>query len=92
MTLSSFKNSSKLITTVIIVVIYGAGAYFLGATGFLPKYIKLQNELQVKGLADKKIQKSPIDSPVPFADSQSTSIESATVKHCSNTKLGFEIV
>lgn len=76
----------------IVLAVYGAGAYFLGATGFLPKYIKLQNEQQIKGLADKKTQKSPIDSPVPFADSQSTSIKSAIVKHCSNTKLGYEIV
>lgn len=92
MTLSSFKKNSKLTFLIVFVVIYGLGAYILGATGFLPKFAKLQNELKIKGIADKKAITNPIDSPVPFTDTQSVTIESASVKHCSNTKLGFEVV
>lgn len=92
MTLSSFKNSSRISFIAIFLVIYGVGAYTLGATGFFPRFVKLQKELQVQGVADRKAAQNPIDSPVPFTDTQSTSIESSSVKHCSNTKLGFEVV
>jgi hypothetical protein len=92
LTLSSFKNNSKFIFIISVLIIYGGVAYVLGATGFLPKFTKFQNELKVKGTADKKAIQNPIDSPVPFSDSQSTSIESSMIKHCSNTKLGFEVV
>lgn len=71
---------------------YGVGAYTLGATGFFPKFAQFQKELQVKGIADRKAAQNPIDLPVPFTDTQSTTIESSSVKHCSNTKLGFEVV
>lgn len=76
----------------IFLVVYGVGSYVLGATGLLPKFTKLQNELKVKGTEDKKTIENPIDSPVPFTDTQSNSIESSMIKHCSNTKVGFEVV
>ena len=91
MTLSSFKKNSKFSILISALIIYGAGFYLLGSTNFLQKLRSLQDLIKVKGASTKFNLNKPIDSPIPFADSQSTSIISSYIKHCSNTKLGFEV-
>lgn len=90
MTLSSFKKNTKLATIPIIFVAYGAVSYLLGATNFLQN-INLINFGKIKGEQAKSKLNKPIDSPVPYADTQTTTIVSSYVKRCSNTQLGFEV-
>lgn len=91
MTLSSFKKNSKFPILVALVIAYGAVSYLLGSTNAIQKLPSLPDFLKVKGTSAKSNLNKPIDSPIPFADSQSTSIISSYIKHCSNTKLGFEV-
>lgn len=90
MTLSSFKKNSKFPILITFIVAYGAISYFLGRVDFL-KNLQFDSIPKTKGEATQSNLNKPIDSPVPFADSQSTSIISSYIKRCSNTKLGFEV-
>lgn len=89
MTLSSFKKHSKLSIILAILVLYGIGSYLLGSNSLkLPDFGKITN---VKGEKTKNGIVTPLDSPAPFADTQTTTIISSFVKQCSNTKYGFEV-
>lgn len=91
MTLSSFKKHTKLTFFIGIFVLYGVGSYLLGNYRSDIKIPSLDKLIKVKGVSTKNSLVTPIDSPVPFSDTQSTSIISSYVKQCSNTKYGFEV-
>ena len=65
-------------------MVYGITSYYLG------KNQKI-NIPSIKGTADTNDLSAPINSPVPFADTQVTTIYTSHVKLCSNTTLGFEV-
>lgn len=64
---------------------YGTGFYLLG------KNSNLVANLKVKGATTNKTLESPLESPVPFADTQSSTITASYVKLCANTVYGFEL-
>jgi len=70
---------------VIFLTVYGLGFYQLG------KNSSLVNILRVKGASAQKTIDTPLDSPVPFADTQSSTITASFVKLCANTAFGFEV-
>lgn len=88
LTLSSFKKHSRLTLLIVFLAVYALAFYLLGATSLKSN---LANLLRVKGVATQKDIKSPLESPIPAADSQSASIISSYVKLCSNATYGFEI-
>lgn len=85
MTLVDFKRSLKFILVIIFLMGYGLGFYLLGRNSNLAK------TLSVKGVATDQTLASPLESPVPFADTQSATITSSYVKLCANTVHGFEL-
>ncbi|MBI3397504.1 hypothetical protein HY045_03440 [Candidatus Woesebacteria bacterium] len=89
MTLSSFKKQSKFSIFLFLLVIYGLGSYLLGKGSFKLPNLNISNN--IKGVSTKNGIVTPVDSPVPFADTQTTTIVSSYVKQCSNTKYGFEV-
>lgn len=88
MTLASFKKNSRLILVIVFLAAYALAFYFLGATPLKQNLAKLLN---VKGVSTQKDIKSPLESPIPAADSQSASIIASYVKLCSNATYGFEV-
>lgn len=66
-------------------VAYGGVAYQVG------KLQKIPDILKVKGTSNQKTIDSPVNSPVPFADTQSQTITASFVRLCSNTTNGFEL-
>lgn len=91
MTLSSFKKHTKLSFFIGLFILYGLGSYLLGNYRSDIKIPSLDKLIKIKGVSTKNNIVMPIDSPVPFMDTQSTSIISSYVKQCSNTKYGFEV-
>ncbi|MCR4324400.1 MAG: hypothetical protein NUV69_01800 [Candidatus Curtissbacteria bacterium] len=87
MTLAQFKKRSKTLGIFAFLIIYGAGFYQLGKSSSLVNFIK------VKGVSTKQTSSfsTPIESPAPYADTQSAKILSSFVKLCANTVYGFEI-
>lgn len=85
MTLSKFKNNLKVVLIVATLLAYGVGSYHLG------KLQKIPDVLKVKGEKDQRKIDSPVDFPVPFADTQSQTITASFVRLCSNTVHGFEL-
>lgn len=85
MTLANFKNNLKIVLVVICLSAYGAGAYLLGKSQNLKEFIR------VKGTSSQNQPNSPVESPVPFADTQSHIITPSYVRLCSNTTSGFEL-
>jgi hypothetical protein len=71
---------------IIFLTVYGLGFYHLG------KNSSLVNILKVKGaFTEKSTIETPLDSPVPFADTQTSTITASFVKLCPNTVFGFEV-
>lgn len=85
MTLAKFKNNLKIVLVIISLSVYGAGAYLLG------KSQNVKELIRVKGTSSQNQPNSPIESPVPFADTQSHTITPSYVRLCSNTTSGFEL-
>lgn len=85
MTLSGLKFKIKVLVIIIISVLYGAGAYFLG------KSSGIGNLLKIKGVATQKAIEAPVESLIPYSDSQSGTVIPSYVKLCANTVYGFEI-
>ncbi|EKD57677.1 MAG: hypothetical protein ACD_57C00191G0001 [uncultured bacterium] len=85
MTLTSLKSKAKVYTIIILLIIYGAGAYFVGRSSAFGQILKIRKEVPQRAIV------APIESPMPYADTQSGSVISAHVKLCSNTVYGFEI-
>lgn len=46
---------------------------------------------KVKGISTNKVMETPLNSPVPFADTQTPSISASYIKLCANTFYSFEI-
>lgn len=69
----------------ILLSLYGAGAFLLGKSQNLGDLIK------VKGTTTQNETNSPVNSPVPFADTQSQTVIASYVRLCSNTIDGFQI-
>lgn len=87
MTLSSFKKRSKYLIFLSLLLVYGIVSFQLGKWESFPKLDKL---LKVKGVSAQKL-KSPVESPAPYSDVQSTSVISGYVKQCANTAASFEV-
>lgn len=68
--------------------LYGLGFYLLGSTSIKQNVASLMN---VRGLSTKAGPASPVDSPIPAADTQTNSIIASYVKLCSNVTYGFSI-
>lgn len=91
MTLSSFKNRSKLSILAAFLIVYAAGFFVLGKYTNNQQISKLENILSVKGATDIKKEPAGPDSPVPYADTQSAKTVASFVKICSNTNHSFEV-
>lgn len=88
LTLSSFKKHSKITLVVAFMAVYGLGFFLLGSTSMRQNVASLLN---VRGAATKAGPTSPIDNPIPAADTQSVSIVASYVKLCSNATYTFSI-
>lgn len=91
MTLSSFKNRSKLGLVAALLILYAGTFFVLGKYTSHEQISQLEDLLRVKGA--KQTQKSTPgpDSPVPYADSQSSQTVASFVKLCANTNYSFEV-
>lgn len=85
MSLKDFKKNLKFTVVIIFLFVYGLGFYLIG------KNSSLVNILKVQGVKSQKAQESPIDVPVPFADTQSGTVTPKSVKLCANTQQGFQL-
>lgn len=85
MTLASFKKNLKLTLAIVFLTVYGLGFYLLG------KSSNIVDVLKVKGTSERNVIESPLESPVPFADTQTSTITASYVKLCANTVHGFEL-
>lgn len=88
LTLSSFKKHSKFTLAISFMVLYGLGFFLLGSTSIRQNVASLLN---VRGAATKAGPTSPVDSPIPAADTQTNSIIASYVKLCSNATYGFSV-
>lgn len=86
MTLKVLKSHLRTSSILSFLIIYGIGFYFLGKSASLPALISKYKDKPVASKID-----SPIQSPRPNEDAQSTSVIGAFVKLCSNSTSGFEI-
>ena len=66
-------------------IVYAAAFFLLGksSNGF--------DLNKVKGVSTKNEVKTPLSSPIPFADTQTPTITSSYVKLCANTLYSFEV-
>jgi len=85
LTLTSLKSKEKTYLIILLFVFYGVGAFYLGRSSAIGQILNLRKE------APKNAIEAPIESPIPYADTQSGSVISAQIKLCSNTAYGFEI-
>lgn len=85
MTLKEFKKSLKLSSVIIFLVAYGVGTYSIG------KSANITSILKVSGVSTQKPIEAPVESPVPYTDTQSSKVMASFVKLCSNTLYGFEV-
>lgn len=85
MTLARFKKQLKISALIAFFAIYGATFYLLGKSNSITEIIK------VKGASTKQVLDTPVESPVPYSDTQSAKVSSSFVKLCSNTVYGIEI-
>ncbi|MDP2632634.1 MAG: hypothetical protein Q8P25_02840 [Candidatus Curtissbacteria bacterium] len=86
MSLADFKKNIKFAAVAIFMLVYAAGFYFFGKNSGTIDLGK------VKGVSEEKPVRSPIETPVPFADTQTVSISSSYVKLCANTIYSYEVV
>lgn len=93
LTLSSLKFRFKLSLVLILLTVYGVGAYSVGKYASIKEKVHdAQNLLKIQGVATKSSKlDSPIESPAPYNDSQDASILASYVKLCSNTTYSFEV-
>ena len=85
MNLTSFKKNAKLAAAFTFMIVYAAAFFLLG---------KSSNSFdlsKVKGASSEREIKTPLNSPVPFADTQTSTITSSYVKLCANTIYSFEV-
>lgn len=85
MTLANFKKNLKVSAVIIFLIVYGLGFYLAG------KNSSLVNVLGTKSPETQSNLDSPLNSPVPAADTQTSTITAAFVKLCANTTSGFEL-
>ncbi|MBI3282886.1 hypothetical protein HYZ70_02310 [Candidatus Curtissbacteria bacterium] len=85
MTLANFKRSLKLVLAGIFLAVYGLGFYLLG------KNPGIGGALKVRGASTQDTIETPLESPVPFADTQTSTITASYVKLCANTVHGFDL-
>lgn len=66
-------------------IVYAAAFFLLGksSNGF--------DLNRVKGISTKKVIQTPLESPIPAADTQTSTITSSYVKLCANTLYSFEV-
>lgn len=85
MTLAHFKKNIKFAVIATFMVVYAASFYFLG------KGSDKVDLNKVKGVSAQKVIKSPVETPIPYADTQTSTITSSYVKLCANTVYSFEV-
>ncbi|HSX19440.1 MAG TPA: hypothetical protein VLE91_04925 [Candidatus Saccharimonadales bacterium] len=85
MSLHKFKSNLKSSTVIIFLIVYGLGFFLLG------KNSSLVNSIKIKGVKTQKAIDTPLNSPIPAADTQTATITAAFVKLCANTVYGFEV-
>jgi len=85
MTLAKLKSSLRASLTITFLVVYALGFYLLG------KNSSLVPRFSVKGTSTQQTIETPLESPIPAADTQSATITSSFVKLCANTVYGFEL-
>lgn len=93
MTLSSFKNRSKLTIAVGFLIAYGLVSYTIGLsvqTGYLTK-IKDHLIFNPQPSKSKSTLATPVDPLLPSSDEQSGTVIGSYVKLCANTEYSFEI-
>lgn len=93
MTLTSFKNRSKLSLLVVLMLLYGLSAFLLGLSeknGYLGK-VKNIFYANRNTNRNKSTLAVPIDSTESLSGKQSGSVIGSYVKLCSNTDYSFEI-
>ena len=87
MTLAEFKSRLKVTSLVFGILVYGIFFYILGKNSALGKIATLDIiNNQKQDLVD-----FPIESPIPYSDTQKGSVISSFVKLCSNTTYSFEV-
>lgn len=93
MTLTSFKNRSKLGFLVLFLFLYGLSAFFLGLSEKSGYLGKIKNIFSLKNTASrsKSTLAVPTDSTPPSSEEQSGSVIGSYVKLCSNTVYSFEV-
>lgn len=91
MTLSSFKRKSKLSAVLIFLISYAVVFFTLGNLFSYSKNINFGQFLKVKGVSTKSKFAQPVNSPMPYADTQSNSVVPSYVKLCSNTKYSYQV-
>lgn len=85
MTLANFKKSLRLTLAITFLSVYGLGFYLLGRNSDIASLLK------VKGTSTMSVIETPLEFPVPFADTQTSTITGGYVKLCANTVHGFEL-
>lgn len=85
MTLANFKKSLRLALAIAFLSVYGLGFYLLGRNSDIVEVLK------VKGTSTRSVIETPLESPVPFADTQTSTVTGGYVKLCANTVSGFEL-
>lgn len=87
MTLAVLKRHFKIAIFLGLVLVYGIGAFFLGKLG-IPESLKRLKDTQ----GENRSLDSKVDKPIPASDVTSAKVIHASVKLCSNSTLGFEII
>lgn len=92
MTLTSFKNRSKLGFLILVLFLYGLSAFFLGLSEKSGYLGKVKNILSLKDSeSNKSTLAVPINSNLPSSEEQSGSVIGSYIKLCSNSFYSFEV-
>ena len=88
MSLHKFKKHLKFASITVFLLVYAVVFYILGSQKSIQGIIKY-SELNKNG--NEKSLDIPINSPVPFADTQTGSVIASYVKLCSNIVHSYEV-
>ena len=92
MTLTSFKNRSRLGFLILVLLLYGLSAFALGLSEKSGYLGKLKNILSFKNSGNNKSTLAvPINSNPPSSEGQSGSVIGSYVKLCANSVFSFEV-
>ena len=85
LTLADFKRNSKFIAIFVFLTIWALTFYQLGRHATIGEFFKVRES------ENQNEKNKQVEIPEPYADSQTGSIISSSVKLCSNTFYGFEL-